>query len=101
MSFQIASAHAAPIAVAVASALIMQWAGFKVGAARKKYGVKYPNMYAVPAVVPKGISEEDANRFNCVQRAHQNMLEGYPAFLTLRTWANVFAATQTVVWVPC
>ncbi|DBB06139.1 hypothetical protein WJX82_010962 [Trebouxia sp. C0006] len=47
-----------------------------VGKARKKYGVGYPNLYAEP-------SNKNANAFNCVQRGHQNSLEGYAMFLSL------------------
>ena len=36
--------------------------------ARKKYGIKYPNLYA-----PPGHKNEEA--FNCAQRAHQNTVE--------------------------
>ena len=35
--------------------------------ARKKFGIKYPQMYAEQ-------SDKNANSFNCVQRAHQNVL---------------------------
>lgn len=49
---------------------------FRVGAARKKYGVKYPTMYA-------DSSNANAEAFNCVQRGHQNSLENQPAFLTM------------------
>ena len=42
--------------------------------ARKKYGIKYPNLYA-----PPGHKNEEA--FNCAQRAHQNTVEGQAMFL--------------------
>ncbi len=53
------------------------WMSVKVGQARKKYGVKYPAMYADKA------SNKDADAFNCVQRGHQNTLENFPALLAL------------------
>jgi glutathione S-transferase len=40
--------------------------------ARKKYGVKYPDLYA-----PDG--HKNKKEFDCVQRAHQNTLEVAPS----------------------
>ena len=37
--------HGYPMLVAIASAVAIQYAGFKVGAARRKYNVKYPTLY--------------------------------------------------------
>ncbi|DBA82122.1 TPA: hypothetical protein ACH3X1_007111 [Trebouxia sp. C0004] len=41
-----------------------------------RYGVGYPNLYAES-------SNKNANVFNCIQRGHQNSLEGYAMFLSL------------------
>ena len=41
---------------------------------RCRYGVSYPTMYA-------DASNKNANAFNCIQRGHQNSLEGFPLFL--------------------
>jgi len=63
------------IFTAVGSTFVNMWMAINVGRARKKYGVKYPIMYS---------SENGGeNMFNCIQRAHQNTLEGYPSFLML------------------
>ena len=76
--------------------------GISVGAARKKFGIAYPSLYAVPgtprAYAPAAeakaadatsqpLSElctpEDAYKFNCVQRGHQNSVENYPIIVSL------------------
>ncbi|CAK0748832.1 hypothetical protein CVIRNUC_001863 [Coccomyxa viridis] len=55
---------------------------FGVTSARKKYGVKYPLLYA---------SGDDASSktFNCVQRAHQQSLENFPQFLAVFLVAGI------------
>ncbi|KAH6927522.1 hypothetical protein HPB50_005188 [Hyalomma asiaticum] len=58
------------VLVGVGSTLVNAWLSFRVGRARKRYGVKYPTMYSDDNVV-----------FNCIQRSHQNFLEAYPQFL--------------------
>uniref|UniRef100_K3WGK6 Glutathione S-transferase 3, mitochondrial n=1 Tax=Globisporangium ultimum (strain ATCC 200006 / CBS 805.95 / DAOM BR144) TaxID=431595 RepID=K3WGK6_GLOUD len=59
------------------------WAGMKVGKARKKYNIEYPQMYAEQ-------SDKNAKAFNCVQRAHQNMVENLPIFFALLFVSAVF-----------
>ena len=58
--------------------------------ARKKYGIKYPNLYA-----PPGHKNEEA--FNCAQRAHQNTVESQALFLVelviVGLFYPLFAAT--------
>uniref|UniRef100_A0A023GEX0 Glutathione S-transferase 3, mitochondrial n=1 Tax=Amblyomma triste TaxID=251400 RepID=A0A023GEX0_AMBTT len=58
------------VLVGVGSSLVNMWLAFRVGRARKQYGVKYPAMYSDNNIV-----------FNCIQRSHQNFLESYPQFL--------------------
>ncbi|XP_071801125.1 glutathione S-transferase 3, mitochondrial-like [Asterias amurensis] len=72
--------------------VVVSWMGFKVGGARKKYGVKYPDMY----------SDKDPI-FNCIQRAHQNTLEVLQFFLVLLLLGGLqhprISAICGVVWV--
>jgi hypothetical protein len=64
--------HGYVILASTGAFILHMWLSFKVGAARKKYNVKYPAMY----------SDKEPN-FNCIQRAHQNTLEGMPFYLSL------------------
>eukprot|EP00873_Tetraselmis_striata_P035262 jgi/Tetstr1/455526/TSEL_042350.t1 len=76
-SVMLAPAHGY-VALSLVFAVLVHnfYMSFKVGAARKKFGVKYPAVYAT------GDSPE-ANQFNCTQRGHQNSLESLPSFLAL------------------
>ncbi|KAH9251841.1 hypothetical protein BASA81_010284 [Batrachochytrium salamandrivorans] len=51
--------------------------GFRVGKARKEFQVPLPHMYADPS---RGLEGE---KFNNVQRGHQQALETFPTFLAL------------------
>ncbi|CAI2174378.1 12192_t:CDS:2 [Funneliformis geosporum] len=62
----------------VASVILTTYLGFKVGGARRNAGVPYPHAYASKEECEK---DEKKMIFNCYQRAHQNTLEVYPAFL--------------------
>ena len=67
-----------------------------VSLARKKYKVKYPNMYAES-------NQENADKFNSIQRARQNTLESLPLVLTtMLTTGLVYPIASTffgLVWV--
>ncbi|DAZ99619.1 TPA: hypothetical protein N0F65_001447 [Lagenidium giganteum] len=60
--------HGYVLLVVLAAFIVNGWASLNVVSARAKFGVEYPQMY-----VEK--DEPHFNAFNCVQRAHQNMLE--------------------------
>ncbi|KAH9133847.1 hypothetical protein LEN26_003322 [Aphanomyces euteiches] len=75
--------HGYVILVVVLVVFVNFWAGMKVGAARKKYNIKYPQMYA-----EKG--DKNFIEFNCVQRAHQNMLENLPVFLSILATSSIY-----------
>uniref|UniRef100_A0A4W3JKZ1 Glutathione S-transferase 3, mitochondrial n=3 Tax=Callorhinchus milii TaxID=7868 RepID=A0A4W3JKZ1_CALMI len=64
----------------------------RVGMARRRYHVKYPNMYSDKEPI-----------FNCIQRAHQNTLELYPQWLIFQLIAGaVYPITASVlglIWV--
>lgn len=76
----------------VASTFLLQWMMYKVVAARKKYKVEYPNLYSL-----------DNEKFNCIQRVHQNTLEGYPTYLMLLFTGGLqypkICATAGMVWI--
>eukprot|EP00746_Dinoflagellata_sp_MGD_P011269 gnl/MRDRNA2_/MRDRNA2_123576_c0_seq1.p1 gnl/MRDRNA2_/MRDRNA2_123576_c0~~gnl/MRDRNA2_/MRDRNA2_123576_c0_seq1.p1 ORF type:complete len:162 (+),score=20.25 gnl/MRDRNA2_/MRDRNA2_123576_c0_seq1:84-569(+) len=69
---------------------------FQVIIARKKYNVHYPNLYA-----PHG--HKDGEKFNCVQRAHQNTLESWSmVMITMLAVGLVYptaAALSGLAWV--
>jgi glutathione S-transferase len=64
--------HGYVILASTGAFFVHMWLSFKVGQARKKYNVQYPDMYSDKEPV-----------FNCIQRAHQNTLEGIPFYLSL------------------
>ncbi|KAH9937377.1 membrane-associated proteins in eicosanoid and glutathione metabolism [Fomitopsis serialis] len=51
----------------------------KVGQARKRAKIPYPQLYAEKA---EAAASKDATIFNCTQRAHQNTLEYLPTIIT-------------------
>jgi glutathione S-transferase len=73
------------------TAAVMQWMVFKVGAARKAAGVKYPAMTSDE-------NTQEAAVFNCTQRAHQNTLESLPLLLVMQLLiAQVYPVTAAAI----
>ncbi|KAE8996689.1 hypothetical protein PF010_g20168 [Phytophthora fragariae] len=69
--------------VVIGAGLVGTWAGFRVGVARKQFNVPYPQMYAEK-------KDKNANEFNCVQRAHQNVLENLPLFYAMLATSSIY-----------
>ena len=65
------------LCVGVGSFLVTMMMGGAVMAARKKFNVGYPNLYAVPGY------HKNADEFNRVQRGHQNMFETLSSVITM------------------
>ncbi|GAQ88578.1 glutathione S-transferase [Klebsormidium nitens] len=78
---------------AAASLMLVQWQMFQVAQQRRKSGVVYPAIY----------EDKEDSVFNCYQRAHQNTLESYPAFLAfLLLSGSAYPITASVlgaVWI--
>lgn len=90
------AAFSAVIAVnVVGSTFTLLGLGFKVGAARTECGVPLPTMYSAG-------TDPKANKFNCIQRGHQQALETYTSFVVCSLVGGVshpyFVAAAGVAW---
>mmetsp|Transcript_3461 Transcript_3461/g.12481 ORF Transcript_3461/g.12481 Transcript_3461/m.12481 type:complete len:145 (+) Transcript_3461:134-568(+) len=74
-SIEVAPEYGYVVLAVVAHEFVLMFGAGLVMSARDKYGVKYPNLYASKA------ETKEAEKFNCVQRGHQNTLENVPMFL--------------------
>ncbi|OQR80691.1 hypothetical protein ACHHYP_17298 [Achlya hypogyna] len=83
VAFVLQPEHGYVILVGVLTGFVNAWAGMKVGSARKLYDIKYPQMYAEKA-------DKNFNAFNCVQRAHQNLVENLPVHFMLLATSSLF-----------
>ena len=77
-------AHGLPIAAAVGTWAATYGMGVKVMVARRKYGIKYPKLYAETS------DGEAGYKFNCIQRGHQNTLENLPHTLVMCGITSIF-----------
>jgi len=81
--------------------------GSNVESMRKKYGVKYPRMYADvgrnDGTLLRELTEDDANEFNRFQRVHQNNSEILATFFVMMAIAGVafpvYATIGGLIWV--
>ncbi|KZT08544.1 membrane-associated proteins in eicosanoid and glutathione metabolism [Laetiporus sulphureus 93-53] len=68
-----------PAAAIVSTFWLTFFQTVKVGRARKRAGIAYPQLYAEKA---EAAASKEAAIFNCTQRAHQNTLEYLPIILS-------------------
>ncbi|UZJ55077.1 hypothetical protein CBS101457_004397 [Exobasidium rhododendri] len=68
------------IAAATGTIFLNIWQSLLVSAARKKAGIKYPQVYATKE---EEASNKDAKIFNCVQRSHANSLESVHHYILM------------------
>eukprot|EP00698_Gefionella_okellyi_P018044 TRINITY_DN5377_c0_g1_i1.p1 TRINITY_DN5377_c0_g1~~TRINITY_DN5377_c0_g1_i1.p1 ORF type:complete len:140 (-),score=21.78 TRINITY_DN5377_c0_g1_i1:41-460(-) len=91
VAIEIAPEYGYVILAGVATAFMNLFLGGKVSSARKLFKVPYPTMYSV-----------DNDKFNCYQRAHQNMLETWPQILWMLAFGGirfpVISSVAGLVW---
>jgi len=92
IQFSVSSDFGYVVLVGLSTIVLLEYLGINVGRARKKYEVKYPTMYS-----------DKSEMFNCIQRAHQNTLEWYAAFLMLLIFGGLqhpcLSAAAGAIWV--
>ncbi|XP_060592430.1 glutathione S-transferase 3, mitochondrial-like isoform X2 [Ruditapes philippinarum] len=93
MSVTISGDYGYVILVFCSSWFLLNWLESRTFQARRRYEVPYPKMYTEPY----------SHVFNCIQRAHQNTLEGYPMFLVLLFLGGILypklSAASGALWI--
>ncbi|KAI9454164.1 hypothetical protein BJY52DRAFT_1285864 [Lactarius psammicola] len=73
---------------------VLQYQFAVVANARRKAGVRYPQLYAEKA---EQEASKDAMKFNCAQRAHQNTLENLPLIVLSTVLSAIHYPTYAAV----
>jgi glutathione S-transferase len=96
MSIEIAKDYAYVLVAATAISLQVIIIGFGVGGARKKHGVKYPDMgngrYSAK------LNDADWEDFNNHMRAHYNYVEGVASITTALLISGLFYPRWSAAW---
>jgi len=86
-------------AAIIATFWLNLWQTVRVGRARTKAGIAYPQLYAEAS---QAAASPASMKFNCVQRAHQNTLEVVPMVLVstaiVATQYPILAASLCGAW---
>ncbi|THG99861.1 hypothetical protein EW026_g2555 [Hermanssonia centrifuga] len=75
-----------PLLAVTSSYWLMVWQTTLVGLARKAAGIPYPQLYAEK---DEAASSQEAHKYNCVQRAHQNTIETITLILSATLIAGI------------
>jgi len=81
------------LAATTGAIFVNVWQSMLVSVARKRAGIKYPQVYATK---DEEASSKDAKVFNCTQRAHMNSLETVHYFM-LNTLVSGFRYPRVAV----
>ncbi|XP_060071645.1 glutathione S-transferase 3, mitochondrial-like [Ylistrum balloti] len=91
MSIDITPDHGYVVLVIASTWFLLNWTAMKVLEARRMYSIPDPRMYSA-----------NDDRFNCIQRAHQNTLEVYPTYIILQIFGGLYApklgAVSGLIW---
>mmetsp|Transcript_25704 Transcript_25704/g.59407 ORF Transcript_25704/g.59407 Transcript_25704/m.59407 type:complete len:168 (-) Transcript_25704:115-618(-) len=104
------------IYVALLSIAVLLLKGVLASRGRKKYGVAYPDQYAVKGVTRRQklgvlgtssaekktddipiLTDEECDAYNCYQRQHYNTLENYTQFMVLLLFGGLHDAKSAAL----